>query len=177
MPVRFGEGYGFRRSGESAPARREAGFASGTMKSQRRHELKQNVLDAELIKALGFFRTHGKGVAWGITILALVGLVYVVVQRHAQSKEREAQADFNKLVLGGQAGRENLPQLDAIIEDDSNDFRAAHACVAAGDVFVNSVLAGGLTTQERADALSKAKGYYAKAIEKSADQPGAAAKA
>lgn len=149
------------------------------MKSERRHELKQNVLGAELNKAFGFFRTHGKLVAYGVLGIAAVLLVYVWVQRHAQNKERDAQADFTRLVMGGEARKENLPQLEAIIDGDSNDFRAAFACVAAGDVYMNVAMAGGATlpAQERTEALAKARGYYEKAVEKFPNQPGAAAKA
>lgn len=149
------------------------------MKSERRHELKQNVLDAELVKAYGFFRTHGRLVAWVVLGLAAVVLGYVLIQRHAQNKELAAQEDFTSLVLEGKANKSNLARLDAIIEDGSSEFRAAYACVAAGDVLANAVAVGGndMTPQDRTDALRGAKTYYARAIEKFPDQPGAVAKA
>ncbi|MEI7837375.1 MAG: hypothetical protein WCK05_13320 [Planctomycetota bacterium] len=149
------------------------------MKSERRHELKQNTLDAELVKAYGFFRTHGKLVAWAVLGIAAVGLGYVLIQRHGQNKDRVAQEDFSALVLGGKLTKDTLVRLDAIIDDDANDFRAAYACVAAGDMLINSVISGGaaMTVQERAEAIAKGKTYYAKAVERFPDQPGAGAKA
>ncbi|MCY2924420.1 MAG: hypothetical protein NT031_03125 [Planctomycetota bacterium] len=149
------------------------------MKSERRHELKQNDLDAELVKALGFFRTHGRLVGWVVLGLAAVALGYVLIQRHGESKELAAQDDFNKLVAGGEAKKDSLPRMNAIIDGDSNSFRAAYTCAAAGDMLVNSVLAGGadMTPQDRTEALDKGKEYYTKAIEKFSDQPGSAAKA
>lgn len=149
------------------------------MKSERRHELKQNDLDAELVKALGFFRTHGRLVGWVVLGIAAVALAYVLVQRHGESKELAAQDDFNNLVAGGEAKKDNLPRMNAIIDGDSNSFRAAYTCAAAGDMLVNSVLVGGadMTPQDRTEALDKGKEYYTKAVEKFSDQPGAAAKA
>ncbi|MCY2930646.1 MAG: hypothetical protein NTV86_14345 [Planctomycetota bacterium] len=149
------------------------------MKSERRHELKQNVLGAELTKAFGFFRTHGKLAAYGVLGIAAVLLVYVWVQKHAQSKERGAQADFTRLVLGGEARTENLPQLEAIVDGDSNEFRAAYAGVTAGDVCVNVAMTGEGTipAEEYRKALANARSYYDKVIEKFPQQPGAVAKA
>ena len=56
------------------------------MKSKRRHELQQNVLDAELAKGVTFFKSHLTHIGWVLVIGALI--VMVVVYNRSQRQQR-----------------------------------------------------------------------------------------
>jgi len=67
------------------------------MKSKRRHELKQNVLDAELGQIINFFKKRGTYFAWGVLIIAMIVLVYAYVQRRKRSNLQELRAEYQRV--------------------------------------------------------------------------------
>ncbi len=67
------------------------------MKSKRRHELKQNVLDAELGQIVGFLKKRGTYLAWGLLIIAMIVLVYTYVQRRKRSNLQELRAEYDRV--------------------------------------------------------------------------------
>ena len=67
------------------------------MKSKRRHELKQNVLDAELGQIITFLKKRGTYLAWGVLIIAMIVLVYAYVQRRKRSNLQEVRAEYDRV--------------------------------------------------------------------------------
>lgn len=149
------------------------------MKSQRRHELQHNVLDAELARIISFFRKRGKLIAWCVFLIALVAFVYVYARSRSRRRELAFRRDFEQLVLRKPVvGKESLQRVMEIVEQDDNKRRASLACVAIGDYYGG---ASGLPDEpkgppaaQRQEYLDLARQYYDRVIEEFPEQPAVA---
>ncbi len=67
------------------------------MKAKRRHELKQNTLDAELGKFVGFIKKRGNLIAWGALIVAFIVLVSVYFYRKHVINQENMLVQYDNL--------------------------------------------------------------------------------
>lgn len=136
------------------------------MKSQRRHELKQNVLDSELGKIADFFRRRGNTIAWIAMIVLLGGLVgwYVYIQHQKKANQvQQMYAHALAMERDPRGAEEALQRFKELADQDQVKYVAADSCVRAGDLYALSVL----TARDAGAARSAAENaavYYRKAI-------------
>ena len=137
------------------------------MKSRRRHELKQNVLGAELGKVIKFLKKRGSLIAWGILAASLITLIAVWSYKGAKATQRELLDEFDSLVSGGPGTNPQqwLQRMRALADQDKNQRLAVRASVEYAD----RCAAQGLTDQ--------ADSYYRRVISDFSDQPTEVAKA
>ena len=140
------------------------------MKSKRRHELKQNVLDLELARGMSFLKKRGGQLLWAVAIAALVVLAAVYVYRSHRDKHAALQAEYSTLKAAaadpGTKADELLDRFRLLAEQDDNKRIAALACVDMGDIHAG-----------QADQAEQAAKWYQAAIQRFAGQALAAAKA
>ena len=148
------------------------------MKSRRRRDLKQNVLDAELGKVVDFFRRRGTYVAWGVLGLALIALIIWYVHRRNQGRLSAIQTEYDNVVR-----LQNVPDSEARVlsglqrvVEQGKKWMAADACVRMGDILARRSLRVEAPSQ-REELMEKAARYYRKAINEFPDQFLAQAKA
>lgn len=149
------------------------------MKSQRRHELQQNVLDAELGKALAWAKRHTVtllGVLVGV--LAII-IVSVLVWRSHKASSVKPQNDF--FIMLAKKANPSVSQDELIagfklLADQTDDRRvAAYSCLEIASIAANKSLAA-VTPQDRKENENVAIEYYKK-IDQYADFPEAIAQA
>ena len=141
------------------------------MKSRRRHELKQNVLDAELGKVVEFFRRRGTYVAWGVLGLALIALIVWYVYRRHHGRLAAIQTDYDNLVWSQNdpdSEARVLSGLQSLADQGKDKWIAADACVRVGDIFARQALAA-KRQPDRQELMEKAARYYRKAIDEFPD--------
>jgi len=151
------------------------------MKSQRRHELQQNVLDAELAKSVAFLKTHGPRILWTVLIVLIVvsAIIWYTNSRRRQRWEVETRySDLKRQQTQGTVESPDLLVADfkGLTQQNRVPRLAALACVDVGDI-----LAAGIPeqkTQADRDAQAKqADRYYRMAITDYPEEPLAQAKA
>ena len=150
------------------------------MRAERRHELKQNALDAELHKIGGFFRTHGTRVAWIALIGALGVLAAVVWMRNVNDNKERIQTKFDEVTLAEEGGQ--TKPMDIIgayreLASQTTDTRvAAMAAVRLGNY--NARRAALETADAQRNALTQeAQQMYDQVLTRFSDQPLAVAQA
>ena len=149
------------------------------MKSKRRHDLKQNVLDAELGKLVSFFKRRGTYILWGVVGAALIVALVWYVRGQRRQRGDEVQSSYDRLVMlyhDPTAEAEVLAGLQELASQDRIKRIAADACVRIGSIYVRQALASGLDS-ERAELFSRAEDQYRRAIESFPDESLAVAKA
>ena len=152
------------------------------MKARRRHELRQNVLDAELARGLGFFKRYGTRISWLVLIAALAVLSVVYVRAKMRRKHLELRQEYDVLVLGWDVSdveidpQERLGRLGELAGQDSDEHIAAMAQVALGDTYARRALfgQGGLDRESLSD---KAADCYRRTLTRFPGELVAAAKA
>jgi len=137
------------------------------MKAQRRHDLRQNVLDAELGKLVGFFRRRGTYILWGVVGAALV--LMVAWYAHGQSVKNTAsiQSQYDEMVmLQTSPGSEDqvVKGLTELSEQTKIPWIAADACVRLGDVYARAALASS-SQSDSIELVNRAVASYRKAID------------
>jgi tetratricopeptide (TPR) repeat protein len=138
------------------------------MKSERRHELQHNALDAEIAKTAAFFKQHGMRLLWGAVIVAVVVLAirwYAVDRSRAQA---EYAAHYSSLsgslpYATGEKRQVIISGLKALVEEGRIPRLAALACVDLGDAYASRMVEAG--EEERASLVAQARSYYQQAIE------------
>lgn len=139
------------------------------MKAQRRHDLKQNVLQTELTKGADYLKRHLNLIGGAALAAALIALAVVGISRWRESNRESAQAQFDKamLVLGGEQSPDALQRIA-----DGDGPRAAIASCKLADNYAAKMLMA-MDRQplgEVNDLASKAKTCYTRVIEKFQDQ-------
>ena len=151
------------------------------MKSQRRHELQQNVLDAELAKIVQFFRKHGTRIAWGALVAALIALGAVWAWNKHKQGIAEAHLQYARLqqqLASPDARQENVAagflELSAT---SSEDQIAAESAVCAGDAYARLAIVETRDADRRAGWLEQATNAYKRAVTEVPDEKVSVAKA
>ena len=147
------------------------------MKTERRHELKHNSLDAELVKILEYLKKHISGII--LAILAVVAAIWIgltVYQRNqaAVSGPRQQYDNLKRLDVSTADGRSTaLAGFEELSGQTGNPGIAAMACVEAGDICVRQQMAGDFVS----GALDKAQKHYQRVIDEFSENPAAAGRA
>ncbi len=144
------------------------------MKSQRRHELQQNTLDAELHKIAAWLKKYGTHLATGILAVAVIILLIVWWTRSAHTASARAQNDFLQAMRLDDD--EQIEALRTLADQSDNDRIAAMAAVRLGDAYARRMV-GNRTAAERQEFAGQARQWYRRALEDHADLPEAAAQA
>jgi len=144
------------------------------MKSQRRHELQENALIAELGRIVQALRKRGNLIAWGVLIAALVAMIAVFAWKKSRQAEIELQAKFDRVMAPDTAlsDEDRLAGLRELAEQDDDEVKAALATVELGDIYARRmVVAGPKADPAQWKRLAdKAAGYYREVISRFADQ-------
>jgi len=147
------------------------------MKAQRRHDLKHNALDAELVKILEYLKKHIAGIV--LAILAVVAATWIgltVYQRNeaAVSVPRQQYDHLRSLDISTPDGRSNaLADFEELSTQTGNPRIAAMACIEAGDICVRQQVAGDFVS----GALDKAQKHYQRVIDEFSEIPAATGRA
>jgi len=147
------------------------------MKTERRHDLKHNALDAELAKVLEYLKKHLGGIV--LAILAIVAAITVgwsVVRNRAAavSVPRQQYDHLKSLdVSTADARTTALAGFEELSTQSGNARFAAMACVEAGDICVRQQVAGDFVS----GALDKAQKYYQRVIDEFSEIPAATGRA
>jgi len=149
------------------------------MKSRRRHDLKQNVLDAELGRLVAFFKKRGTYIVWGVLAAALVALIIWYTRGQHSRRVTEIRSTYERLVMlhhNPSAEAEVLVGFQELAAQDKIKRIAADACVRIGSIYARQAMASELDL-ERAELFSRAKSQYLRAIDSFPDESLAVAKA
>jgi hypothetical protein len=139
------------------------------MKAQRRHDLKQNVLDTELAKGADYLKRHLNLIGGTALAAAIIALAVVGISRYIDSNRDTAQAEFDKAILV--LGTEQAPDALQHIADGDGPRAAIASCKLADDYAAKTLMAENRQSPgEVNDLASKAKTYYTRVIEKFSDQ-------
>lgn len=156
------------------------------MKSQRRHELSENVLVSEYDKARDFLKKHGNKVMLAVMAVVLVAVVSYVWYKKAVTGRADENTNFENsqmiVMTQGTAGKDGKAALEALAGlayNAHNPAIAAKAAVLTGDAYLKALVESGQTGQpEQADEnRRKAEEFYRLAINKYKDQKLQAAQA
>ncbi len=146
------------------------------MKSERRHDLKHNVLDSELAKIVEFFRVHGNRLFWGAMIGATVLLVVIFAKNRIRQRHAQAYQQFEQLQAQVEARpSERIDGWIAFAQDTHNRRLAGLALVAAGDENLRLFLSSG--GSDRQTYLNRGEELYRQTLAEYSDQPMPAAMA
>ena len=146
------------------------------MKSQRRHELQENILGQELGKFVAFIRAHANALSWGLLALAVVVLVGALWYKHSKSQEAQLRADFDAVVRmqSDLAPTERIARMKDLLARDTDKMRLAIVAYEIGREYATKML---MAPQEEKKALAdQAADYYRMVIEKYPAQYVSAAK-
>jgi hypothetical protein len=142
------------------------------MKAQRRHELQQNVLGAELNRGLEFVKERRTPLVWGVVLLVLAVFVVWHTVSKARATQRDLQTTYDRLT-----GTPSLPAqefLDGMksLSESSNKPIAALATVQVAKFYLSRFsAAGGMVADPQQKALAdQASAYFRRAIQKFGDQ-------
>jgi len=141
------------------------------MKTERRHELKHNSLDAELVKVLDYLKKHAKGISLTILgIVAAISVATVVIRNraHAISAPRAHYDHLKTLNIFTTEGRTAaLKGFEELADQDGNEQVAALACVEAGDICVRQQMTGDPAPGSR----DRARKHYQRVVNEFGDFP------
>jgi len=147
------------------------------MKTERRHELKHNSLDAELVKILEYLKTHGKTITMAILVLiAVISVGWIVIRNRAASVSvPRQQYDNLKLIdtVDAKGRADALAGFEELADQTGNTKFAALGCVEAGDICMAQHVAGDSVT----GALALAKKHYERVVAEFADEAQAVGRA
>ncbi len=145
------------------------------MKSSRRHELKHNVLDEELVKVGRFFKKYGNYIFWAVLVIAVAVFVIWRLYTSQQSRAVEIQSRYEAMVTAREMSYEKRAAgLKALTEQDDNPRIAALSLVALGDMRLRRMLQGKGESQK---LLKGAREAYKRVEDKFAGHRQALAKA
>lgn len=144
------------------------------MKSERRHELLQNTLDAEIARLRVFFQKYGSKISWGLLLAAVVVLAGVLWHRRLEQRKAQVQYQFEQVlrlsVLPDVNRQEILERLRTLSQQDDVPWVAASASLAMGRWnAMEAVVAP--TSEARAAALEAARADYQRVLDTFDDRP------
>ena len=139
------------------------------MKTERRHELKHNSLDAELVKILDYLKAHGKGISLAIlTAVAVISVGWIVIRNRAASVSvpRQQYDQLKSIDISTAQGRSDaLAGFEELAAQSGNAKFAALGSVEAGDICLIQHVSG-----DHADgALAVAKKHYQRVVDEFSD--------
>ena len=147
------------------------------MKAERRHELKHNALDAELVKILDYLKQHMKGIILAIlAIVAAISVGWAIVRNRAAavSVPRQDYDQLKRMDTSTADGRSKvLAGFEELSNQTGNRRIAALARVEAADICERQQIAGDFVS----GALDKARKHYQRVVDEFADNPVAAGRA
>lgn len=154
------------------------------MKSQRRHELQHNVLDAELAKGVDFFKKHLTQIGWVLIIGALIIMVVFYNKSQRQRRATDLQSQFDQLAaIMPPSNDEEIVQATAGWKDLAGQEKdraiAADANVYLGSIYARVAVSGQRSTLILAgeSPSQQSQMYYTTVVSNFPDQPQAVAKA
>jgi hypothetical protein len=141
------------------------------MKSQRRHELQQNVLNAELARSVEFFKKWKTVIMWTVVLALMVVLAVLYTVRHYQSKRLEAQAQYDRLIRNPQGGAEEFVHEMSTLAAGDDRTLAALANLQLGEHYLRRFLLASAASGGEQNALAEqATAYYRRVIADFKDQ-------
>jgi len=149
------------------------------MKSERRHELQQNVLETEIVRFRDFLRRRGNLLAWVALGIAAVVLGSVYFVKKSRSETAELQSRFERLMLLSPGDPQRTSGLEDLAGKTSYPLWAAASRVALGDDQATKLRQQWfrLSDADRASLRSQAQGTYAQVIADFPREDAAVAKA
>lgn len=150
------------------------------MKAERRHELKHNALDAELVKVLDYLKKHVKGIILAtVAIVAAISLGASIIRSRAEavSIPRKDYDNLKRVNTATAEGRTTaLVGFEKLAKQTGNPQVAALACVEAGDICLSQLVAGD-AVEDRTKTGEKAREHYQRVIDEFAKDHIAAGRA
>lgn len=137
------------------------------MKSQRRHELQQNVLDSELGQIISFLKRRGTYITWGLLVVAVIVLLVVYVRNKQRKRHQETVTQYEQLKVGRNVKPDQRLAALKKLADKGDDPRiAALANLAQADEYARRYVLGGakLSGRQQRDYARKADLLYRKVI-------------
>lgn len=156
------------------------------MKSERRHELKENELSNELVKLGGWIKKHGTALAWAAVLITLAIVAYQQFARSRTQNWGVWTQKFNQAVApdAATAGADStktddarIATLEEVYKQDDVDMLAAMAGVELGRIHARRALVADIDPTLRQANLTKARDYYNGVLAGYEDQPLARAQA
>jgi hypothetical protein len=149
------------------------------MKSQRRHELQQNILNAELAKSVKFLKEKKTTVVWAVTLVVAAVLAGFLIINNIRSRHLRDQALYDRLTVSPLTSDEEFIDGMNRLAAGGDKRLAALANVQLGNYFSKHLLfAGGAGDQaEQKELADQAASYYQKAIQDFPEQRLAVAEA
>lgn len=148
------------------------------MKSQRRHELQKNTLDAEITRLRTFYQKHGSKLSWGLVIVAAIVLGVVFWNRRAERQRADVQYQYDqvqRLSVQPNVNREEIvTRLRALSEQDTVLWVSADAAFTLGRMHAIEALTAP-SLEARGKALQAARADYNRVIDAFDDHPVAVA--
>jgi hypothetical protein len=150
------------------------------MKSQRRHDLKQNVLGTEISKGINFLKRRGTLIAWGVLLIVAAVFGYVWLTSRTQSKDEDVQVRFRRLEFnarGAVDGTDVKKREDALqgfkdlAEQDRIPRIAAQSTLKVADLCATRAFSAGADVRERQRLTDDARVYYRRAVDRFAQFP------
>jgi hypothetical protein len=146
------------------------------MKSKRRHELKQNTLDAELGKALAWLKVNGTKLALGLLVIAVIALGVSLYRRHSRTSIAEVQGQYEKLRVQSMS-MDSDPQdviagFRALSQQEKIPWIAADSLVRIGNVNLAMTTAA-KEPQAREKYAAEATAAYEQVLSQWRNQPAA----
>lgn len=137
------------------------------MKSQRRHELKQNVLDTELGQVINFLKRRATILTWGLLVVALIALLVVYVRNKQRTEHQELVSKYEQLKIGlNVKPDQRLEGLKDLAKQGDNPRIAALANLAQADEYAHRYILGGskLSDRQQREYGNKADLLYRRVI-------------
>ena len=139
------------------------------MKSERRHELQHNTLDAELGKTVEFFRRHLNTILWAIVIFCAVLIGGNYLRRQAKAREFEHRIAFVELMRNPELlPDERIEQLRELADQDRDLVVAIDSLFMMANLQIESAL---LQLISPAEAAERAAANYREVIDRFEDHP------
>ncbi len=144
------------------------------MKAERRHDLQQNSLDAELSKGLVFLRKYANKILTVILVIAVIFAGWVYLDRRANANQAEVQNTYDQLKRRGMMAQPDVDELirgyTSLSEQESVKWIAADSLLELGLIYSEKSLQAG-DDKDRSLALEQATRYFDRVIAKFGDLP------
>ena len=139
------------------------------MKSERRHELQHNTLDAELGRGVDFFRRHVGTMLWAVVIFCAVLLVTSYVRKHMRARDSEHRNAFiAAMSQEGLLPSERIEQLRPVADQTRDEAVAIEALF----MMANLRIEGGMRQLMPPEEAAKlAEESYREVIERFSHHP------
>ncbi|MBT3202198.1 MAG: hypothetical protein HN350_20025 [Phycisphaerales bacterium] len=147
------------------------------MKTERRHELKHNSLDTELVKGVDYLKHHAKGILLAILLVVAVISVAVMMVKNRTANVSIPRQRYDSLkaqeVATADGRAKALTGFEELASQTGNTEIAALACVEAADLCATQHASGDIVT----GAQKRAKTHYQRVIDEFSDYPSAVGRA